>query len=69
MNQLKKLIINAAMEKFDKIYIHALPHNKLIVGEREIHFSLYKKLFFSINPFIAVSSFLEPVCGIHNFKA
>ena len=34
MNQLKKLIINAAMEKFDKIYIHALPHNKLIVGER-----------------------------------
>ena len=22
------------MEKFDKIYIHALPHNKLIVGER-----------------------------------
>ena len=34
MNKLKKITINAAMEEFDKIYIHALPHPKLIVGER-----------------------------------
>lgn len=34
MNKLKKNIINAVTEEFDKIYIHALPHSKLIVGER-----------------------------------
>ena len=34
MNKFKKLLIEAAMNEFGKIYIHALPHPKLIVGER-----------------------------------
>lgn len=34
MNKFKKLLIDAAMNEFGKIYIHALPHPKLIVGER-----------------------------------
>ena len=34
MNQLKKLVINETLEKFEKVYIHALPHPKLLVGER-----------------------------------
>ena len=36
MNKLKKITINAAMDEFNKIYIHALPHPKLIVGERRL---------------------------------
>lgn len=34
MNKFKKTMISAAMEEFGKIYIHALPHTKLVVGER-----------------------------------
>ena len=34
MNKLKKTVISAAMEEYGKIYIHSLPHPKLIVGER-----------------------------------
>ena len=34
MNKLKKTVISAAMEEYGKIYIHSLPHPKLVVGER-----------------------------------
>lgn len=34
MNKLKKTLITITMEKFGKIYIHSLPHAKLVVGER-----------------------------------
>ncbi len=69
MNQLKKLIINAAMEKFDKIYIHALPHNKLIVGEfAKLRFNgVWEDVFI---PYEAVDAVLndlhKPLC-IFNF--
>ncbi len=34
MNKFKKMMINKIMEDFEKIYIHALPHDRLIVGQR-----------------------------------
>ncbi len=34
MNKFKKLIISQTLEEFERVYIHALPHPKLIVGER-----------------------------------
>ncbi len=34
MNEFKKTVITKALEEFEKIYIHALPHPKLVVGDR-----------------------------------
>ena len=34
MRKLKQNIINATLDEFGKIYIHSLPHAKLVVGER-----------------------------------
>lgn len=34
MKKLKKTVIAEAMETFGKIYIHSIPHQNLIIGER-----------------------------------